>query len=697
MKTLEEYREQFINEDVNAVAVSSSRHECDVFIENAIDILINDYALVTELNACYWDFSKGNRAYKSMHVDAANLDISSNSLNLLYADYNQGQISNLTNEVLNSKAQLLINFFENCLKGFFDNGEKSNDAVQLAREIKKSVDSIYKVRLFIASTNRLSKSVKTLTFADYKYGNQKIKIELNILDIERIYRSKLPGFRKDDVEIDCSKYGIKGIPYIKADLETDQYESYLAIIPGKFLSDIYKDYGSSLLESNVRSFLKFNGPVNKGIRATILNEKDRFFTYNNGISTTAESIVVNSEQNNQGLITSIKNLQIINGGQTTATLAATSLKNGADLSGIYVQMKLTILKKDDPDLIRYIATYANSQNKVKTADLNSGHPFYNAIEGYSRKVYAPLSAGSIVQQQWFFERVRGQYEQPMMQMTKKECADYKLTKPKDKKFTLMDLAKYVNASEMLPHYVSWGGEVNAGHFHNAMLKQWEKDSSVFNDLYYKELIGKKILFSHIEKSISSQEWYQERKAYRPQLVAYTFAKLVLCAKDAGRILDYKRIWDLQSVPKLYDQDVASIAKIVFDTIYDDSRSTANIETYCKKEDCWNVVKEKKHSLNTALLNTLKTPCEKKVEETEAKKAKRIENSLVDEIGIFNKGSQYWKSIIERGERQEVLTAADINVLNDAIKYCNQVYIELSKKQLKGIFAVVEKLRDNGIE
>lgn len=256
-----------------------------------------------------------------------------------------------------------------------------------------------------------------------------------MLDIEGIYRSKLAGFAKEDVIIKCSDFGIEGIPCIKAEIETDQYESYLAIVPGQFLADIYKKHNASLLEANVRSFLKFNGGVNKGIRGTILNEKSRFFTYNNGISTTAKSIELENNPVHGLMITSFTDLQIINGGQTTATLAATNIKNGADLSGIFVQMKLTVLKNDDPELIRNIATYANSQNKVKTADLNSSHPFYVRMEDFSRKLYAPLESGQLVQQLWFFERARGQYEQPMMQMTKKQKDDYKLVRPKDKKST----------------------------------------------------------------------------------------------------------------------------------------------------------------------------------------------------------------------------------------------------------------------
>ena len=382
MISLEEFRERFITEDINATAAASERHEAEVFIEESIDILTNDYSLITEMTPCYHNFPNGNRAYKSMHIDAASLDIPSNVLNLLYADYNEGNITSITNESINHKSRLLINFFENVLKDFFDDAEKSSEVYQLAAEIKKNVEYINKLHLFIVSTNKLSKVVKKIKLDEISFRGRVFKVIVDILDIENIYRSRLPSFKRDDIIINCSNYNVEGIPYIKANLGTNQYESYLAVVPGKFLSDIYKEYDSSLLESNVRSFLKFNGAVNKGIRSTILYEKDKFFTYNNGISTTAEDIKRGFSSDGTPLITSFKNLQIINGGQTTATLAATSIKNNADLSGIYVQMKLTVLKQENPELVRNIATYANSQNKVKTADLNSSHPFYVLIENY---------------------------------------------------------------------------------------------------------------------------------------------------------------------------------------------------------------------------------------------------------------------------------------------------------------------------
>ena len=691
---LEEFRLEFLNEDIYAEAVNTNRYPVVVFIDHCIDILQNDYSLISEMNHSFFSFKEGTNA--GVHIDASYLDLAAGTLNLLIADFNEGEMNNLTNTTIERKTRLLLRYLESTLKGFFKDAEQSDPAVQLAHEIRRNIDSIHTVHLFVVSTDRLSKSVKTLELDDFVFASYTFRVALDVLDIEKIYRSKMAGFEKEELIIECSNFGIEGIPCIKADIETDQYDSYLAIVPGPFLAEIYKKHGPTLLESNVRSFLKFNGGVNKGIRGTILNEKSRFFTYNNGISTTAKS--VETKIFDKGLqITQFTDLQIINGGQTTATLAATNIRNNADLTGIFVQMKLTVLKEENPDLIRNIAKYANSQNKVKTADLNSSHPFYVRIEDFSRKIYAPLASGQLVQQLWFFERARGQYEQPLMQMTKKQRNDYKLVRPKDKKFTLTDLSKYINAANMLPHYVSWGGEVNAAHFHNNMVKQWDKDNSVFNELFYKELIGKKIFFTFIENVISAQEWYKERRAYRPQLVAYTFAKLIYEAKKAKKRINFRGIWDVQKVSDAYYTDVAAIGKIIFDTIYDDTRSTANIETYCKKEECWTIVQKKPYELTDSIREILISQVDEEIRAVQAKKEQKELNGLSDEVNIFTKGSAYWEAMITRGMEQKVLNHTDVQTLRNAVKYCNGLYAQLSKFQLKEISRVIVTLKENGVE
>lgn len=528
MISVDEFRESYINEDINAQAVNTSRYPIEVFIENAVDILQNDYLLVGGMEQCYYEYSRGS---KSMRIDAAYLDLPANTLNLLYADYNSGAVKSITNTFISAKSRLLLNFLVNSLKGHFANAELSDPAVQLARNIKANFDYIGKIHLFIISTDKLSSTVKKLSVEPLSWNGRMVEVVLDVLDIEKIYRSKMVGFKKEDIVICCEDYGIDGIPCIKADIDTQQYDSYLAIVPGKFLSDIYKKYSSSLLESNVRSFLKFNGGVNKGIRGTILNQKSRFFTYNNGISTTASAIEVDRGKNGELIITAFTNLQIINGGQTTATLAATSIKNNADLSGIF----------------------------------------------------------------------------------------------------------------------------------------------------------------------SNQVWYQENRAYRPQLIAYTFAKLVFVAQKVNKQINYRLIWDLQEVPSCIDEDIAAISKIAFDVMYDENRPTANIESYCKREECWTNVAKQNYTLSEDGYGVLITPAEKQEESVRAKKDQRIASGIEDELGIFRKGSDYWKSLAEKGKSQNVLSSKDLSIIDNAVKYCEFVYTSLYPKQVKEINIVLNKLKENGIE
>ena len=142
---------------------------------------------------------------------------------------------------------------------------------------------------------------------------------------------------------------------------------------------------------------------------TIINEPHRFFAYNNGITATADSIEFDDTQG-ESKIKEIQNLQIVNGGQTTASLYHTHKKNDASLSEIYVQAKLSVIPEDHIDeIVPLISRYANSQNKVNDADFYANDPFHIAIEECSRTVWAPASAGTSRQTRWFYERARGQY------------------------------------------------------------------------------------------------------------------------------------------------------------------------------------------------------------------------------------------------------------------------------------------------
>lgn len=693
MMTLEEFREEFIN-NVNAEALEENQYPVETFIEYMKDILINDYSLISDLENCYFEFNNGSK--QNMHIDAAYLELAANVLDLVIADYNPGEIKNINNEFITNKSNLMLHYFDNVLKGYFDGAEVSNPATQLAIDIKKNLNSINKIHLIIISTNKMSKFVKTTELPNHKIYNLNLKVELDVIGIENIYNTKLPTFKKEPIEIITKDFDCEGIQCIRADINSNDYQAYLSIVPGKFLCDIYKKYGPRLLESNVRSFLNSRGAVNKGIRGTILNEKDKFFTYNNGISTIAKSIETEYKANKGLYITKFEDFQIINGGQTTASLASANIKDKASLDNIFVQMKLTILNKDDSELIHNISKYANSQNKVTAADLNSNHPFYIRIEDFSRKIYSPIINNQTYQTLWFFERARGQYDQPKMSKTKAERATYEKINLKSQKFTKTDLAKYLNASFMKPFDVSWGAEVNLTRFQLEMEKQWDKDKNVFNELFYKELIAKAILFKTIEKEISKQDWYIQNKAYRAQLVAYTFSKLVYEAqKNNNSELNYKSIWDKQSVSNYLIEEIDKISKLAFDVLYDCNRQYSNIGEYCKRKECWENLKAIPYTLSNETIESLITKEEKKQENIIAKKEQKLNASVMVEIQIFNLGSNYWKNLLDKGVEQKLLNDKDIDLLNYAIKYCEGV-IRISPAQGDYIWKLREKFSENGI-
>lgn len=694
MISLLEYRKELISE-ISIEAIETSQHATDVFIDEITDILVNDYSYINDLEKCYFSFNKGNKVFKNMHIDAGYLDLTANKVDLLIADYNQEEIININNEFIQDKCRLMLHYFENTLKGFFRDGEISDPAVQLAFKIRENLSSIYKIHLLIASTNKLSQRIKTLELEDYCFADQIFKVELDVIDIQNIYNAKLPSFSKETITIRTEDYNCHGIQCIKADIGSSDYEAYLAIVPGKFLCDIYKKYGPRLLESNVRSFLNARGAVNKGIRNTILNERDKFFTYNNGIATIAKKIKVETK-NNGCYITELENFQIINGGQTTASLASADIKDKAKLDQIFVPMKMTILKEEDSEIIHYISQYANSQNKVTNADLNSNHPFYIRMEDFSRKIFAPPVNNQTYQTLWFFERARGQYEQPKMNMTKSERDKYSLINPKNQKFTKTDLGKYLNSADIEPFYVAKGAEQNLIKFQEKIEKMWQKNKNDFNELFYKELISKAILFKGIEKTISNQEWYMENKAYRAQLVTYTFSKLIYEIKKIGKELNYKIIWDKQTLPDDLYYDIKQIAKLAFNVFNDPNRSFSNIGEYTKRKECWDALANKEYFLSEKTKKLLLSKEEKNIEILSSKNEEKLNNSLLDSIQIFQLGVSFWEELIKEGIEKRILTEDDRSFLEFAIKYCKGLTSNISSAQAKKIMEIKSKIENQTI-
>ncbi len=685
-----EYREYYLNQ-IKATSIEEERYPYEVFIDLVSEIMVSDWSLLSCIDQCYFSVPTGTRAFKSMLIHAGSLELSTNTVNLLFADYNSEEIANITNTDINTHSNQMVSFVENALKGYFANAEQSNPAVQLALNIKRNAPDIYKIHLFIISTNQLSKRVKRIDLDDVQILGKTYKVELDIIDFEKIFNVQLASAEKEDVVIDVAEFGIDGIQCIRADIGTGSYEAYLAVVPGEFLSNIYKKFGPRLLERNVRSFLQLHGGVNKGIRGTILNERQNFFSYNNGISTTAKRVTLVDIPGKGMCLTSFTDLQIINGGQTTASLASASIKDGAPLDGIFVQMKLTVIldeSEEGDEFVRKTSQYANSQNKVTSADLVSNHPFYLRIEEFSRKMYAPPSKGLPYQTLWFFERSRGQYDQPKMKMTKSERATYERVNPHTQRFDKTDLAKYINSTDMLPFNVAWGREVNSVRFQVEMEKQWRKDPSVFNESYYRELIAKAIIFISIRKTILGLDWYKENKGYLIQLVTYTFSKLIYEVQKLGRMMNYRQIWDKQELADFLTADIACIAFAIRELLI--SPNHGNIETYCKNRDCWTAVQEIQIELSGLTKSFLVSKDDVRDEKIAAKREQRFSDGISIEVQVFEFGEEYWSRLMSIGKQQGLLNGADIQLLGLAIEYCKGLR-GLPQSHFKKIMAVRDKL------
>ena len=595
---IEAFREDFIR-DVRDIAEQSESHPTESFINMVMRRFGDELGMPTDIDFCYVDRQRQGK-FKRMRLDAGAYDPTTFEGVLFLADFNEEETRTMGKDDILDKAKALVNFYVNACNGFFPPQASSPEA-ELANKLKRNRSALNRLRLFILTTDQLSNRIKEFNLPPFAVEGNELKVKLEIIDIERLY-GNIQG--PEVFSISTADFNCQPIPCVRANIATDAYETYLAIVPATFLAEIYKEYGGKLLKANVRSFLNMTGSVNKGIRDTIRNEPQRFFAYNNGIATTAKEVEFVQTENGLAMKT-FTGLQIINGGQTTASLALVSVKEKLNLDSIFVQMKLTIVNGDDKTFIRNIAKFANSQTKVTTTDLNSSHEYYVTLETLSRRIFAPVASGAVKPTKWFFERTKKQYEQPMFQMTKAEQKQYMSKYPKKQKINVQELARNVQLFELRPFDVAWGGELNARRFHERIEERWDADSSFCDEGYFKRVVALSLLYAKIKRLVMDAAWYQEKKGNLAQIVAYAFSKFIHEIKESGFDINLMAIWSAQEVPPCFDGDILNIAKLVFDDFYDPSAAHTDVREYCKREECWDRISEIPCELSNDALDGLK--------------------------------------------------------------------------------------------
>lgn len=675
--------------------------EREAFLNKICNMLIES-EVISEYHADY--FYGVGRNNRKVEFDGYSYERADGTYNLFVVDDWYDDKENLTNEKIDKILKVAEEIVYCGLTGQYKKWEESTSGYEVGHNIhmlyenKNHLDNnqdLQRIRIYIFTTKQLSNRYKNKQRDDI----ENISVEFSIYDAKRIYDMVKSGLAKEPVDIDVTEFGFEGIPSILSSCNESEYISYLATIPGELLAQVYKMYGTRILESNVRAFLSTRGKVNKGIRRTILDQPEKFFLLNNGITVTANGVDL-VENNGISLIQKIYDMQIVNGGQTTASLANALIKDKANLSKISVMMKLTVILKDElsEDLVSEISRASNSQNKVDEADFFSNHPYHIRIEELSNKTLAPAIDGNQYETIWFYERVRGKYEVEQMHMTTTESKKWKKKFPKNQKITKTDLAKYIMTYEGYPDVVSKGAQYAMKQFAKIIQGTdgkegfWIQHSSEVNVDYYKQLIAKAIIFKETEKLVSSQDWYKEIRAYRANIVTYSIAYLSWIAKEYKKDIDLDKVWKIQKLyPELYEQLIITTEEI-YQFLTRDDRIIQNVTEWAKKADCWKKLK-KEHDLTiaTQFLNSL----------VDIKVVKRgeVTQATGDNMNfVCNSDVNMWCSLLKWGQEYRYLDCwSDEELIKKIIKFKNNPIKIPTDKEFQQAVSIYNRLVNEGFK
>ncbi len=656
--------EEFFNEYMQSIYSGSeaqSNYKEVQFTEHVCDFLVDQATIENYSTVSYKKTTTGIR------VDAYDYS-DTGELTLIVTDYRL-QPETLTTTDIEKNFKRVIKFFKKSLNNAFYQGlDESDQGFNVAREIYTYSSNIRKIKFILISNADLSKRAGTIP-------NQKIEnisCLFDIWDLGRIQRLEESGKSREDMIVDFTDFGSSGIPCLPAFTGKDTYESYLLAIPGNQIANLYDEYGERLLEQNVRTFLQFRGKVNKGMRNTIQNEPEMFFAFNNGITATAEEVETFTDEK-LVTITKIKNLQIVNGGQTTASLFNSQHKNKADLDEVYVQVKLTVIPPEKTEeIVPKISEYANTQNKVSAADFFSNHPYHLRVEEISRRLWAPSAEGSLRETHWYYERVRGQYANAQINFTPAQKKEFLLQNPRNQMFTKTDLAKFECSWDMIPHIVSLGAQKNFVLFANNIAKEWDKNEKQYNELYFKELIAKAILFRFVDKTMMRLPWYG---GYKANIVTYTIAKFSKLIGETGKIINFEDIWKSQGLTEVTQNTLHEIAELVNETIQDTPEGITNVTEWCKKETCWEKVNNINYFIKDSLVNELISNDEQLSREKSAQSTQIIDNGIQAQKYVLEKGALYWSQVLEWDKKSIFLSDKDRSILSIASSIPNKIPTE----------------------
>ena len=682
--TVEEFFHDF-RQELLAGAESNKAFQLAEFMEVVTDELV-ETGFTEGFEFCHF------RAHRGMRVDGYWFS-DEGTLDLFVADFDcRNELASLTRTDVDTTFRRVANFFEaSSSGGLADELEVTSPEYGLAKQIADRKNAIRQLNLILVSERVLSDRIQSLPDAEIKG----VSTRHHSCDIARLHRQHTSRSHKEALDLDFVEMFGTGISCLPAHLGSDTYQSYLIVMPARIISSLYEKFGARLLEQNVRTFLQARGKVNQGIRATILNEPGMFFAYNNGITATAESVTTTLTE--EGLqITKAVDLQIVNGGQTTASLFHTRKRDKADLSHIFVQMKLSVIGRAESEaVVPRISEYANTQNRVNAADFFSNHPFHVRMEEFSRRLWAPAQQGQQRETKWFYERARGQYADAQSKLTAAEQKRFKAENPKQQMFSKTDLAKFENVWDDHPKWVNLGAQKNFAKYAQRIGGEWDKSSDDFNEFYFRRAIARALIFRAAERLVSAQPWYNN--GYRANIVAYSLATLGEIAKRRGKTVDYLRIWTAQSIDKSLETALSVVSRAVNEDIVATPQGISNVSEWAKRDACWTRLQSKIPDIERILPEdfelVLTSLDDVGFQVKGAKQTQKVDNGIEAQKRVFSISVEVWSRIYLQLEMKHLLTPKETGVLRVAMQMPKKVPTE---KQCMVLLEALEKARSEGV-
>lgn len=516
------------------------------------------------------------------------------------------------------------NFLARTISGQYPTANADREVTDLCTSLSELFESVQTIRLIIITNAR---STMRDPMGHSELLNRKVVRDL--WDLRRLANWASSGNKAEPIVAEFPQ----GVPCLQTTAHDRQgYTNYLAILPGPDLAELYAEHGARLLELNVRSFLQVRTGVNRGILQTIRSSPDRFLAYNNGISATASQVDLDGPAQGPWAIKRIHNLQIVNGGQTTATIYHAT-RNGIDVRDVLVQMKLTVV---DPDLldevVPQISAYSNTQNRVTASDLRANTGFHVEVERALRTLWAPATTATKQETHWFYERARGQYATALAREdTRARQRAFRAVNPRAQLFTKSDLAKYENSWAMLPHLVCLGAEKNFVLF----TEQLQVAPVNVDKDHCRRLVAKTILFRRADLLIARQAY----GGYKSNTVTYTVAKLVHATRSS---IDLERVWREQGLTPALDDEIVRLSALVHGILTDPPAGRSNVNEWTKRVECWDLVRERPWTVSDDLAGQMA----------------KVDTSVEDLTVIRSSRPELWRALADWTDTRGDLSAGD---------------------------------------